>query len=231
MMSTSNFLIENINKAITRKKKKEKVARKILEKVKDGDVISAGSGSTSWIAIHLIAQKMKQKGLTIQMIPTSYEIKLLCDCLEIPTTTLGAHKPTWGFDGADEVSSENWLIKGRGGAFFREKINMTNSPITYILIDSSKKVEEFGKANKVPVECSIENLDYITKELEKLGGQEIELRKAISKDGPVITENGNVILDVKFEKITKELEKEIKMITGVIESGLFIDYPVEILSE
>ena len=121
MMSTSNFLIENINKAITRKEEKEKVARKILEKVKDGDVISAGSGSTSWIAIHLIAQKMKQKGLTIQMIPTSYEIKLLCDCLEIPTTTLGAHKPTWGFDGADEVSSENWLNKGRGGAFFREK--------------------------------------------------------------------------------------------------------------
>jgi len=228
-MSTSNFLIESINKNITNREEKEKIAKKILEKVKDGDIISAGSGSTSWIAVNLIAQKVKEEGTQIKMIPTSYEIKTLCDYLEIPTTRIDLDKPNWGFDGADEVNPEKWIIKGRGGALFKEKINMLNSPITYILIDSSKKVEKLGEKFKVPVECAVDAVNYVTEELQKIGGKEIELRKAVSKDGPVITENGNMILDVKFEEITKELEKQIKMITGVIESGLFIDYPVEII--
>lgn len=228
-MSTSNFLIESINKNITNREEKEKIAKKILEKVKDGDIISAGSGSTSWLAVNLIAQKVKEEGIHIKMIPTSYEIKTLCDYLEIPTTRIDLEKPNWGFDGADEVSPEKWIIKGRGGALFKEKINMLNSPITYILIDSTKKVQVLGEKFKVPVECAVDAVNYVTEELQKIGGKEIELRKAVSKDGPVITENGNMILDVKFENISKELEKKIKMITGVIESGLFIDYPVEII--
>lgn len=230
-MDTSNILIQKIDENITNREKKEIVAKKILDKVKDGDIIGAGSGSTAWLAILEIAKKVKRENLKIQMIPTSYEVKMLCDTLNIPTIELGTKKANWSFDGADEVNEDKWLIKGRGGALLKEKINMLNSDITYILIDSSKRVERIGSKFKVPVECHINSISYVSKMIETLGGKEIEIRKAVAKDGPVITESGNIILDVKFENITKELEKKIKMITGVIESGLFIDYSVEIISE
>lgn len=162
-------------------------------------------------------------------IPTSIEIKMLCSYLGIPTTTLNEKKPDWSFDGADEVDNNNWLIKGRGGAMFKEKLNIATSPITYILADKSKKVNKLGSKFKIPVECFPDALNYIKNEIIELGGKEIEIRKAVNKDGPEITENGNLILDVKFDNITKELEKNLKSIPGVIESGLFINYNVEII--
>ena len=215
---------------IKNREEKENVAKKVADKVKNGQVIGFGSGSTSYLAILEIAKKIQQENLTITAIPTSLEVKMLCASLHIPTATLIEKKPDWCFDGADEVDKNNWMIKGRGGALFKEKLNIANSPVTYILIDESKKVDKLCSKFKVPVECYPEAINYIKEELIKLGGSEIEARKAMGKDGPIITENNNVILDVRFERITKELEKEIKAIQGVIESGLFIDYNVEIIS-
>lgn len=188
-----------------------------------------GSGSTSFLAIIAIAKKIEKEGLNILAIPTSLEIKMLCSKLNISTTNLLEKKPDWCFDGADEVDDSGWLIKGRGGAMFKEKLNIVNSKVTYILVDDSKKVDKLGSKFKVPVECFVDAISYIQDELIKLGGTEIELRKAIGKDGPCVTENGNLILDVKFENIEQDLEKRIKCIPGVIESGLFINYNVEII--
>ena len=216
---------------INQREEKEKIAKQITEKVKDGQVIGFGSGSTSYLTVIEIAKKIKEESINIIAIPTSLEIKMLCARLEIPTASIMEMKPDWSFDGADEVDNNNWMLKGRGGAMFKEKLNIANSPITYILIDRSKRVEKLGSKFKVPVECFQEAINYVNEELVKLGGKEIELRKAMGKDGPILTENNNVILDVKFEEITKELEKDIKAIPGVIESGLFIDYNVEIVSE
>ncbi len=216
---------------INQREEKEKIAKQITEKVKDGQVIGFGSGSTSYLTVIEIAKKIKEENINIIAIPTSLEIKMLCARLEIPTASIMEMKPDWSFDGADEVDNNNWMLKGRGGAMFKEKLNIANSPITYILIDKSKRVEKLGSKFKVPVECFPEAINYVKEELVKLGGKEIELRRAIGKDGPILTENNNVILDVKVEKITKELEKEIKAIPGVIESGLFIGYNVEIVSE
>ena len=216
---------------INQREEKERIARKITEKVKDGQVIGFGSGSTSYLTVIEIAKKIKEENINIIAIPTSLEIKMLCARLEILTASIMEMKPDWSFDGADEVDNNNWMLKGRGGAMFKEKLNIANSPITYILIDRSKRVEKLGSKFKVPVECFPEAINYVNEELVKLGGKEIELRKAMGKDGPILTENNNVILDVKFEEITKELEKDIKAIPGVIESGLFIDYNVEIVSE
>lgn len=216
---------------INQKEEKERIARKITEKVKDGQVIGFGSGSTSYLTVIEIAKKIKKEKINITAIPTSLEIKMLCAKFEIPTASIIEKKPDWSFDGADEVDKNNWMIKGRGGAMFKEKLNIANSQITYILIDKSKKVEKLGDKFKVPIECFPEAINYIKEELIKIGGKEIELRKAVGKDGPILTENNNIILDVKFEEITKELEKEIKVIPGVIESGLFINYNVYIVSE
>ena len=208
---------------------KREVAKKIVEKAQDGQVIGFGSGSTSYLATIEMANRIKKENLQIKAIPTSYEIKMLCSYLEIPTTSLIENKPDWSFDGADEVDEHNWLIKGRGGAMFKEKLNIANSPITYILIDKTKIVDKLGSKFKVPVECFPEAINFIKEKLIELGGTEIELRKAVGKDGPIITENNNLILDVKFDSITENLEEKIKFIPGVIESGLFINYNVEII--
>lgn len=208
---------------------KKKLGEIIANKVEDGQVIGFGSGSTSYMATLAIADKVKKEGLNITAIPTSYEIKMLCSYLGIRTASLIECKPDWSFDGADEVDHNKNLIKGRGGASFKEKLNIVNSPITYILIDKSKKVDKLGEKFKIPVECVLDSVNYVKEELIKLGGKDISLRKAVGKDGPIITENSNAILDVKFDNITDDLENKIKSITGVIESGLFIGYNVEIL--
>lgn len=221
----SKIDFENINN----KEEKQRIASIIANKVKDGDVIGFGSGSTSYLAIYAIADKMKNEGIKITAIPTSHEVELLCHSLEIQTTNLLDKKPDWSFDGADEVNNSLWMIKGRGGAMFKEKLNIANSKVTYILVDNTKFVEKLGSKYTVPVECYINSINYVKEQLKLLGAEDVFLRKAISKDGPVITESGNVILETKFKEINKELEKNIKLITGVIESGLFIGYNVEII--
>lgn len=215
---------------ISNKEQKEKIAKEVAMKAKDGDVIGFGSGSTSYLAIKEIAKRMEEENLKITAIPTSFETKILCQELKIPTVSILEKKPDWGFDGADEVSKEdNILIKGRGAAMFKEKLNMVNAGITYILVDDTKFVDKLNEKFPIPIEVYPEAVNSVREALLDLGATECILRKAEKKDGPVFTENNNVILDTKFAEIYETLEEDIKSITGVIESGLFIDYPVEVL--
>ena len=112
---------------------------------------------------------------------------------------------------------------------FNEKLNIATSARTYILVDDSKIVGRLGEKFPIPVECNPKAINLVKEELFKLGANEIELRKAVKKDGPVITENGNLILDVRFNEIKEDSERNIKNITGVIESGLFIGYNIQIV--
>ena len=114
---------------------------------------------------------------------------------------------------------------------FKEKLNIANSKITYILVDKSKMVKELDTNFPIPVECYPLALSSVKEKLIELGAIEIKLRQALKKDGPVITENNNLILDVRFTEIYETLEKDIKDITGVIESGLFTNsYNIEIIN-
>lgn len=228
ILNYGNYIKDYKNR-ITNIESKQKLALKIASLVKDGDVIGFGSGSTSFIAICEIANKIKTEKIHITAIPTSHEIKFLCDYFEIPTCSLIEKKPDFCFDGADEVDSNYWLIKGRGGAMFKEKMNIVNSEVNYILVDETKFVDSLGKKYPIPVECYPTSIKFVKENLLKLGAREVNLRLAEKKDGPVITENGNLILDAKFDKINENLEKQIKQITGVIESGLFIGYNITIL--
>lgn len=209
---------------------KQKVAQLIAQKVKDGDVLGVGSGSTVYLALLAIAQRLKTEKLNIKAIPTSLEISMFCAKLGIPLTTLYEHTPDWLFDGADEVDPNNWLIKGRGGAMFKEKLLISSSPVNYIIVDESKLVNKLGSNFPVPVEVFPQALLTVGKQLQQLGATDITIRPAKGKDGPIITENNNLILDCRFDTIERELERNIKSITGVIESGLFINYPLEILN-
>lgn len=211
------------NAEISNKEKKMELAKKIANIVKDGDTIGFGSGSTSYLAIKEIANRINQENINITAIPTSYEIKLLCSSFGIPTASILQKKPDWSFDGADEVDPNGWLIKGRGAAMFKEKLNIQNSEKAYILVDDTKFVNKLGEKFSIPVECYPEALNHVRSRIEQMGAN-CTLRLAKEKDGPVITENGNFILDTKFNNITENLEKELKLIAGVIETGLFVGY-------
>lgn len=206
-------------------KEKQIVAKKIASFVKDGDVIGVGSGSTCFLAIQEIAKEVKSNDYRITAIPTSNELKMVCNKLEIPTASIFELKPDWCFDGADEVDKNGWLIKGRGGAMFNEKLIMVNSPVRYIIVDNSKFVNYLGEKFPVPIECIPTALTYVKEQLINLKAENVNLRLAgKAKDGPVITENGNYIIDAHFNSIDRNLESKIKSIVGVVESGLFIDY-------
>lgn len=215
---------------ISNREEKEKIARRMAEKVQNGEVIGFGSGSTSYLTAIEIANKMQRENISITAIPTSYEIKMLCTYLNIPTVTIDEKKPDWCFDGADEVDNDKWLIKGRGAAMFNEKLNIKTAGRTYILVDKSKLVNKLGTNFPIPVECTPKAINVVKEELFRLGANSIELRLALKKDGPVITENGNIILDARFENIDETLERKLKNITGVIETGLFIGYNVEVIT-
>lgn len=230
-MEWMNSTIQEIEpQSISNQEQKEKIAKELAKKVKDGDVIGFGSGSTSYLTIKEIAKKVEDEGLHITAIPTSFEIKALCQELKIPTVSILEKKPDWAFDGADEVDkNNNWIIKGRGAALFKEKLNMVNAGITYILVDDTKLVDKINEKMPIPIEVYPEAVSSVKEALLDLGATECILRKAEKKDGPVFTENNNVILDTKFVEIYETLEDDIKSITGVIESGLFMDYPVELI--
>ena len=217
-------------KQISNREEKEKVADKIASMVTDNDIIGIGSGSTAYLALLKIAERIRSEQLHIRAIPTSQEIKMACAKLGIPLTSLLEYRPNWTFDGADEIDSNHNMIKGRGGAMFKEKLLISSSPRTFIIADSSKMVSKLGSRFPVPVEIFPDALVYVDQALRSLSPVEIKLRMAQGKDGPVITENGNLILDVRFDNIPDNLENAIKSITGVIESGLFMHHEVEILN-
>ena len=208
---------------------KQKVAEEIAAKVKDGDVLGVGSGSTVYMALLAIAERIKAEKLNVLAIPTSLEISMFCTKLGIPLTSLFEHKPDWLFDGADEVDPNNSLIKGRGGAMFKEKLLISSSPVNYIIVDDSKIVDKIGTNFPIPIEVFPQALLHVEAELQKLGASSIVIRPAKGKDGPIISENNNMILDCRFKEVPKSMERDIKSITGVIESGLFIGYDLQIL--
>jgi ribose 5-phosphate isomerase A len=214
---------------ISNRAAKEEVGRRVAGNVEDRQVIGVGSGSTALVAIQAIADRIRREGLRISAICTSAEVTLACAAAGIPVTSLLDRRPDWYFDGADEVDAARNMIKGRGGAMYMEKILMRSAAKTYILVDQSKLVSRLGEKFPVPIEVLPVALHLVERELVRLGVVDMALRPAGGKDGPVISEHGNLILDVRFREIHQSLETEIKAITGVIESGLFMGYPVELL--
>lgn len=230
-MEWNNSIIAKLtwSATITNRESKEEVAKEIAHQAKNGEIIGAGSGSTVYLALFALAERIRKEQLRIQVIPGSMEISMTCIQLGIPQTTLWANKPDWTFDGADEVDPARNLIKGRGGAMFKEKLLICNSAKTFIIIDETKQADKLGSKFPIPVEVFPPALNYVEKQLKELNATELTLRLAQGKDGPILTENGNFILDARFDSILPRMEKDIKSITGVVESGLFIGYNPEVI--
>jgi ribose 5-phosphate isomerase A len=205
---------------------KKNAALEAAKHVKNGFVVGLGSGSTAAYAIEEVGRMIKRGKIRVLGVPTSYQAFMLAAKNRIPLTTLEEH-PTLDLtiDGADQVSEDLNLIKGMGGALTREKIVAYASKYYVIVADDSKKVKTLGENNQpVPVEVLPLALPLVTREVKKLSGKPV-LREGKGKVGPIITDNGNVILDVDFGLIRRpaELAKNLKVISGVVETGLFVD--------
>lgn len=225
---------------------KLKLARSLAEQVEPGQTIGAGSGSTAFLAVHAIADRVAAGEVgEVTLIPTSLEVHLTITNLGLTSSGLSsagsagtglaagdlfALRPDWLFDGTDEVDPDGNLIKGRGGALFREKILFRATTDRRVLIDKSKRVERLGERYPIPVEVVPSALPVVFDALNGMGATETVIRTGTGKDGPVITESGNLLLDCRFSRIDPGLEREIKQITGVVESGLFQGYGPTLIS-
>jgi ribose 5-phosphate isomerase A len=201
--------------------------------IKSGQKIGLGTGSTAYFAMERIAQKIISGELTkIKIVPTSFQTTTVMQGFGIPVYSLNdpaiQGELDVAIDGADEVDPNNNLTKGGGGAHLLEKLVEYNSKAFYVMIDESKLVQDLGDTFPIPVEFIPESRVTVEKSLKHLGG-EPTLRMAIKKAGPIITDSGNMIYDVRFPGgITKasgqnpqELERTLQTIVGVVEVGLF----------
>lgn len=204
---------------------KQQVGKAAADRVQSGSVIGLGTGSTTAFAIQFLGDRIKSGELTdIKGIPTSFQASVLAKQYGIPLTTLDeVDRIHIGIDGADEVDPQKNLIKGGGAAHTREKVVDSLAEQFIVVVDQSKIVDKLGSTFPVPVEVLPMAIAPVVKALEKLGGKP-ELRMGIKKDGPVITDQGNMVLDVTFSAIPNppELEKTINNIPGVLENGIFV---------
>lgn len=204
---------------------KKNAALEAVKHVEDGFVVGLGSGSTAAHAIAEIGNKMKRQRLNVLGVPTSYQAFMLAVKHKIPITTLEEHATLdLTIDGADQIDEELNLIKGMGGALAREKIVASASKELIIVADANKKVEVLGESNHpIPIEALPFAAPLVMRRIEEKGGKPT-IREAIKKVGPIITDNGNLIIDAVFGPIRKpsELETQIKTLPGVVETGLFI---------
>jgi len=207
---------------------KQLVARSAVDAlVRSGMKLGLGTGSTAIPAVHYIGELLQQGKLhNILAVPTSLQTVIACEQWGIPLYTLNSREIggelDLTIDGADEVDPRNYCTKGGGGALLVEKIVAYTSKSYAIVVDESKVVQNLGLKFPVPVEVIPEARLPVQRALEALGA-EVQLREAVRKAGPVITEHANLILDIRFRAPIDpaELEGRINEIPGVVENGLF----------
>lgn len=202
---------------------KEQAARAALEYVKDGMVVGLGSGSTAAIFIRLLGEKVKAKKWCVSCIPTSEDSRALA--FEAGLHVVGLEevsKIDVAVDGADAVDEKHRLVKGGGGCQAREKVVAYAAKEFVCIVDESKLKKNF-EGVKIPIEVIPFSLPFVKKGIEGNWKAVASVRKGSGKLGPVLTDNGNYILDVVFMELSKpeQVEAKLQQIPGVVATGLF----------
>jgi ribose 5-phosphate isomerase A len=209
--------------AIDRDALKRAAAEAAVELVQDGMVVGLGTGSTATFAIEALGRRHRE-GLQFIGIPTSERTAAQAKAANIPLTSFREHQQIdLTIDGADEVERGTLnLIKGLGGALLHEKIVAAASRRLAIVVDGLKVVDRLGARTPIPVEVVAFGLEATQGALESIGAT-ARLRQSATGE-PFITDSGNRILDCSFGSIDDPatLEKRIRQVVGVVESGLFI---------
>ena len=202
---------------------------KLIEKglIFSGMKIGLGTGSTAMPAVKRLAEHIQSGRLKdIKAVVTSFQTQNACQDYGIPVYSMNDRiiggRLDLAIDGADEVDPQCNCIKGGGAAHVREKIVEYNSKIFVVIADSSKAVQNIGTKFPVPIEVIAEARIPVTNTLSELGATAV-LREGVKKAGPVITDNGNQILDCTWKQPidVPAMEKKINSICGVVEVGLF----------
>ena len=200
------------------------LSKDALKFVKNDYVIGLGSGRAATTLVKSLGKLIKLKNYNIKGIPTSLQIKLIAEKVGIPLVEVDqVDHIDIVFDGADQVDSQKFVIKGGGGALLRENILFNLAKKVIVMADKTKFVKNFTRT--VPIEIHPMARNTITNAIKKLGG-DTQLR-LLNRGYTFFTENGNIILDCDFGTIKnpKILTQKIKQIPGVLESGIFLRKP------
>jgi ribose 5-phosphate isomerase A len=204
---------------------KKNAAYTAAEHIKTGHIVGLGSGSTAAYAIEALGERIKKGNLKILGVPSSYQAFHLAVQNQIQITTLEEHPVIdVNIDGADQIDPNLNLIKGMGAALAREKIVAAASKLNIIIADDKKIAKILGENNHpIPTEVMPFAISLVSRKMEQMGAKPI-LREVKGKLGPIISDNGNAIMDITFGPIKNaaKLERDMKMIPGVVETGLFI---------
>jgi ribose 5-phosphate isomerase A len=199
---------------------KKNAAEKACELVSDGMVVGLGTGSTTAHAIRYLGRRVAE-GLDILGVPTSYASETLAVECGIPLTSLEASPELdIDLDGADQIDAALNVIKGGGAAHTREKVVALSAKQFVVLADDKKYVPTLNRS--VPIEVLPYARRLVERELTKLGGA-CKVRTCPGKDGPVISDNGNFIMDCEFGEIPEPaaLGERMSQIAGLVEHGIF----------
>lgn len=208
--------------------KKKAGYRAVEENVTDGMVVGVGSGSTVVYAAERLAQLIREEGWQVRCVVTSFQSRQLCVEHGLPLTSLDEHPELdVDIDGADEVDAELNLIKGGGGCLLQEKVVADAARKLVIVADYRKDSRRLGEKWRKGVPVEVVPLAYVPLQakLQALGGTPV-LRMAQAKAGPLVTDNGNFILDVDFGPLdpaqVPDLHARVKLLPGVVETGFFV---------
>ncbi|MBF0433144.1 MAG: ribose-5-phosphate isomerase RpiA [Fibrobacteria bacterium] len=210
---------------------KQQVAEKALDWVKDKSVIGLGTGSTARYFIQGLREKIQKENLDVTTVTSSFGSAQLAQELGIPMVSFESVASIDVYvDGADEVDPDNNLIKGQGAAMVQEKILAAASKSFIVIVDDSKLVSHLCEKFPVPVEVIPMAWSKVWRTLESLGAT-LSIRQAVGKDGPIITDQGNLIIDSTFPATANfaKLDTEINNIPGVLGHGIFLNMATKII--
>jgi ribose 5-phosphate isomerase A len=212
-------------------KAKQNAAKSAMKLIPTKGALGLGSGSTVAIFAEELGRKATTEEADVRVVPSSYQAYQLAVKYKIPLTNLDLDPILeLTVDGADEVDKNLNLTKGGGGALLQEKVVASASKKLIIIVDESKLVDNLATRFEIPVEILPFSLGVVKRKIAEMGILP-KMREAQKKMGPVVTDNGNFILDLKFpEPITNpaKVAVDLKMIPGVIETGLFIGMTDEV---
>ena len=212
---------------------KQAVAEAAVKEIESDMVVGLGSGSTAALMIKNLAHALDTNKLkNIKGVPTSFQSEVLSLELGIPILDLASvDKIDLAIDGADEVDPSLQLIKGGGACHVREKLVASKAERLLIVVDESKLVKKLNLDFPLPLEVLPSAWKQVKDLIERMGAL-VTLRMASKKAGPVVTDQGNLVLDILFEggiNDPKNLESELNNIPGVLENGLFVDLTDKLL--
>ena len=200
-------------------------AAQAVRELRDGMIVGLGSGNTVLRMLELAAETVKKEHMRLSFVPTSYQMEIAAGRLGLTTTFLPQGKEVdLAMDGADQLQWRSLdMVKGGGAALLREKIVDSSTKRLVIIVDERKLAKTLGGEQPIPVEivpfCYQATLAKLTRLSEKA-----DLRESTGKVGPVVTDNGNLLVDAYFRNLRRPeiVQEKLRRVPGVIETGLFL---------